>query len=202
MAYDAKLDCPECGESFPDFGPLAEHVQRKHSQSPRAAAAHEVTHYFDEAEEEMSRIPSAPRQERAPRTQSSTRMPSAQRTEASSDYNPFLKAEDIGRIGKSATLVLSGNMRGPIRSQFGDQIIVEVKFGRGVFDWGIKLNSPNHRMLEELVGNESTKWRNKKIGVTVLENLGRAYIAIDRPATPANGKAKTRTKTRKQARRR
>lgn len=183
MAYDAQLDCPECGKRFPDFSELADHVSSVHSTSPRAESAQKVQRHMAAT---RSATPS-------------TKMPTAQADERASDFNPFLKSDDIGRkIGAQANLVLSGEMR-PQRSQFGDQIIIGVRHRKRDYDLGIRLNSPNHRILEECVGNDSAKWRGKKIRVTVLENMGRHYIAIDRPAA-SNGPKKASKKTAKRKR--
>jgi uncharacterized C2H2 Zn-finger protein len=179
------LDCPECSSWFSGFKDLAEHVKRAHTASRHAPAAQQALDHFALTSEdaEPMRMPAANRQAPAARTSSSTTIPRANREQQNTDYNAFLKAEFIGKVGKQATLTLTGNARS-VESQFGEQIIVEVKHRGNVYDWGIKLNSPNHRLLEDFVGTETTRWRGKKIDVTVRENLGRDYIAIDKPNTP------------------
>jgi len=198
------LDCPECGLWFADFAELAAHVTRAHPSSSRADAAAAVTHHFtlqsEERERDDMKVPTSTRSTpRTARTSSSTAIPRADRETQRDDFNAFLKAEHIGRTGKTADLVLTGNARSS-DSQFGQQIIAEIKYRGNLFDWAIKLNSPNHRLLEDLVGTETTKWRGKKVAITVRENLGRDYIAIDRPEmAKVNGKTKT-TRTTKRRR--
>ena len=129
----------------------------------------------------MAKIPKTPRAVHQDSARAMTgKIPKADRAKGS-DLPPFIKPGDVGdSVGDTGVLVLTGDVRVQ-DSQFGTQIIADVKLNGDVYSWGIKLNSPNHRWLEDRVGSDSGKWRGKKIPVTVRENLGRAYLAIDRP---------------------
>lgn len=122
----------------------------------------------------------------------SGRIPGSTR-EQSNDYNPFLKAANIGGLGATAKLTLTGNVR-VTDSSFGEQIVAEVKLGRVTYDWGIKLNTPNHRELEDTYGLNTAKWKNKIVAVEVKENMGREYIAIQRARTQGGKSAVKKTK--------
>ena len=131
----------------------------------------------------MPRIPKSKGKTKSTTSASTGRIPaSTKNTTGQTDFNPFLKAANIGRgsIGERATLVLTGNVR-VTDSDFGEQIVAEVKHGRSMFDWGVKMNTPNHRYLEENFGVETKRWKGKKVPVIVKENMGRLYIAIERP---------------------
>jgi len=124
------------------------------------------------------------------------RIPGASR-EQSNDYNAFLKPGDIGKLGSTAKLTLTGEAR-MASGTFGDQIVAEVKLGRVLYDWSIKLNSPNHREVEDRFGLNTAKWRNKVIGVEVKLHMDREYIAVqrERASKPATKKAKRKTAKR------
>jgi len=193
------LDCPDCGSWFAGFADLAAHVTRVHATSSHAVSAQHVIDYIEERETDM-KMPSASRPTPARSEKASaTTIPSANREQQNSDYNPFLKSEHIGKVGKVAELVLTGSARA-VDSQYGAQIVIEVKHRKSTFDWGIKLNSPNHRLLEDFVGTDTNKWRGKRINVTVRENLGRDYIAIDRPATDIKTRSIVKKKTSRKSR--
>jgi hypothetical protein len=130
----------------------------------------------------MAKAPQAKQSERQDAARAMTgRIPKADRDGQNTDYNPFLKAEHIarGKLGARAVLVLTGRAR-VVDGTYGEQIIAEVRHDGKLYDWGITLNRPNHRLLEDRAGVETDKWRGKKIPVTLRENLGKVYIAIDR----------------------
>ena len=183
-----ELDCPDCGGWFHSFDALAAHVKKIHSQPSRPAFV-PVT----ETSEDDMRLPASTRAAATkPARAASGRIPGSSR-EASNDYNPFLKAADIGPLGSTAKLTLTGNVR-MSSSNFGDQIVVEARIGKLTFDYGVKVNSPNHRELEDTLGLNAAKWRNKVIAVEVKEHMNREYIAIVRSRSQATGKAKTATR--------
>lgn len=169
------LDCPDCGSWFPTFDALARHVTARHNPLMLGADAPK------KATTPMKMKPST-RTTASPRERTG-RIPSADRSGGASDFNPFLKAEHIGRgrLGDTAIIVLTGAAR-VTESQFGEQILAEGKVNGTLYDWAIKLNSPNHRYIEDTLGLESEKWRGKKVPLVVKENLGRLYVAVERPA--------------------
>lgn len=106
--------------------------------------------------------------------------PESSDKQANAEFNAFLKADDIGKIGATAALTFTGECR-IADSGFGEQLIAEVKLGREHFDWGITLNTPNHRMLYERFGDNPKRWRNKRASVVVkMSRQNRPYIAVAR----------------------
>lgn len=111
----------------------------------------------------------------------SGRLPTPAASEQSADFNAFLKAADIGNIGATAKLLLTGEVRGPQEGSFGEEIVVEVKHGRGVFDWSVKTDSVNYRMMFERFGANVAKWRGKSVPVIVkMSRQNNPYIAVER----------------------
>lgn len=137
----------------------------------------------------MAKKTSAPRAKRANATPArSTRTAGAKPPRAdrngSDAMNAFLKADHIGRgnIGDKGIVTLTGKVR-VNDSDFGEQMICEARVNGHVYDWGIKLNSVNHRLLEDRLGkafDNTAKWKGTKIPVVVKENMGKHYIAIER----------------------
>lgn len=161
------LDCLDCESWFPNFTELAAHVKARHSSG-------------ESEDQEMAKRKAA---KPAKQTRTVNSIPRADRSNQSQTaFNPFIKASDIGREGARATFTMTGDVRTG-RSQFGDQIISGVKMGNRLFDWGVKVDSLNHQYLEQTLGTNTKKWRGKKIRVVVLENMGKNYIAIERPKT-------------------
>lgn len=109
-------------------------------------------------------------------------IPAPKENEQGSDFNPFLKAEDIGIPGKSIVATLTGETR-MSDSGFGEQIVTEVVIGRDHYDLGIKVNTPNHRILYERFGADPRKWAKKKITLIVKKSRTagfKDFIAIAR----------------------
>ena len=108
------------------------------------------------------------------------RIPASTREEERKDFNPFLRATDIGDLDSTAQLELTGVAR-VVDGNFGEQIIAEVRYQRKLYDWPIKIDSPNHRRLEDAVGLDTRRWKGRRVSVTIKNNMGRDYIAVDRP---------------------
>lgn len=175
------LDCVECGAWFPTFDLLAKHVLLRHDP----LMTKRTTLEREDREDAMAkkrgkasgRIPQSKGGARTPAT-TAGRIPRSDESQGGK-FNPFLKAKDIGKLGSKATLTLTGKVRVQ-EGQFGTQIIAEAKHNGSVYDWPVKLNTPNHRWLEENLGLNTARWKGKKVRVMVLENLGNAYIAVER----------------------
>lgn len=214
------LDCPQCGGWFPSFTSLADHVtkihppvcswcgDKHHGDKCKRTASREVTDtneretnaQHERERDDMAQLPRStrPAESRKSKSKSSNagRIPGSSRAE-SNDYNPFLKSHDIGKLGATAKLTLTGEVR-VSDGMYGEQIIAEARLGKVTYDWPIKLNSPNHRELEDTLGLNTTKWRNKVIVVEVKEHMGRDYIAIQRArAQSGNGRKTKKTKRAK-----
>jgi len=105
-------------------------------------------------------------------------IPAPAQSDRTSEYNPFIKAADIGGIDDTAVLTLTGKVRVG-DSGFGEQMICEVKYNRETYDWGFKVNGANHRILFKRFGSNESKWRGA-VNVTIKEFNGNPYIAADR----------------------
>lgn len=113
------------------------------------------------------------------RTPKSGGIPTPNANTENSEFNAFLKADDIGKVGSEAKLVLTGETR-VVDGNFGEQIVCEVKLGRETFDWGITVDSVNHRMLFDRFGNNPKKWKGV-VPVTVkMSRQNRPYVAVQR----------------------
>lgn len=199
------LDCPQCGGWFRSFTELADHVTKIHSQRPdnRAVTDHherETNAQHERERDDMANLPRSTRPASTPARKttkaSSGRIPGSSREEAN-DYNPFLKSSHIGGLGAHAKLTLTGNVR-VSDGNFGEQIIAEVRIGRVTYDWAIKMNSPNHRELEDTLGLNTARWKHKIVAVEVKEHMGRDYIAIQR-ARSSGGAAKKAKRTKRKS---
>ena len=106
-------------------------------------------------------------------------IPAPSKDAGSDEFNPFLKVDHIGKLGDSETLHLTGHSR-LATGDFGDQIVVEVKIGAALYDWGITLDSVNHRILFERFGKDADKWRGKVIVFVKMSRQNRPYLAVKR----------------------
>jgi hypothetical protein len=104
--------------------------------------------------------------------------------DSSGEFNTFLKVMNIGtgKPGAKATVLLTGETR-MAESQFGEQIVCEVKLAGKLYDWGIKIDTPNHRMLYDRFGANPKKWRGKvEIVVNPPTRAGfRPYLSVAKP---------------------
>jgi hypothetical protein len=172
------LDCVFCGSWFPAFDLLAAHVKRIHPDGNSPAAKHQAR----KDRYPMAKNTSIPASKRAAKTATSGsgRIPSANR-DGGGDFNPFLRADVIGRaVGNTAIATLTGQAR-VVDGQFGTQIMAEVRIAGDLYDWPVKLDSANHAILEDVAGTDPAKWRGKKITLTVKEYMGKHYVAAARP---------------------
>lgn len=176
------LDCAECGAWFPTFEALSKHVLLRHDplQTKRTTLERE------DREDAMAKKRGKGKN-RIPQSKGATRTPAvnAGKIPRSDDtgggeFNPFLKARDVGKLGTKATLTLTGKVRISEGGQFGTQIIAGVKLNGSEYDWAVKLNTPNHRWLEENCGLNTKAWKGKKVRVIILNNLGNDYVAVER----------------------
>lgn len=105
--------------------------------------------------------------------------PGAHGTPNQGDQNPFLKVADVY---DNDVFTLSGWVR-RTEGRFGPQIILEVTQNRtgNMFDFGIGVGSPNHRVLFKRMGPDEFKWKGS-IVVSVRQGdkaNARPFISID-----------------------
>ena len=177
------LDCVECGSWFPTFEALSKHVLLRHDplMTKRKTLERE-----DREDQDAMAKKRGKGKGRIPQSKGTTRTTTAAgkipRSDESGggDFNPFLKARDVGKLGTKATLTLTGKVRISEGGQFGTQIISEVRLNGSMYDWPVKLNTPNHRWLEENLGVKTSSWKGKKVPIIILNNLGNDCVAVER----------------------
>lgn len=194
------LDCAVCGRWFRTFDHLAKHMYARHGPPTPRTQTHDAwakqsgiatvqTEPFTPPlkRKRMAttaakrRTAPAPTRTGAPRSvKRSARggIPPPTQSANETEYNPFLKAGDIGDLDDRAKLTLTGKVR-IADSGFGEQMICECKYDGKVYDWGFKVNGANHRILFKRFGKDERKWRGP-VSVTVKEFNGNPYIAADR----------------------
>lgn len=105
----------------------------------------------------------------------------AEAAEPNPNVNPFLKAADL-KPGHNLLLLTGWTRRVPPHVargiSFPEQIVIEVQTeNEKLFDFGIGVGSPNHKMLHKAMGPTEQHWR----GTIVVERQqGRnaPFIAI------------------------
>jgi len=170
------LDCAECGIWFPTFERLAIHVANHHD--PLLSKRQPAPTPAPLPVESPAMAKKTARTTTAPRATRGGRIP-APSGDAQSSFSPFLKAENIGDVGTRGTITLKGEPR-VVDGDFGEQIVIPVRFKGTQYDWGVTIDSVNHRMLHDRFGANSKKWAGP-VKVTVkLSRQGRNYIAVER----------------------
>lgn len=91
------------------------------------------------------------------------------------DFDPFLKAEDIGKLGKTATIMVLG---APVEteSEFSDAVM-PVKFKGKEYALGIKWDGGNYSRLYKRFGKNEKKWKGQ-VKVEVKHFKKNDYVAV------------------------
>src|SRR5271157_2675779 len=91
------------------------------------------------------------------------------------DFDPFLKAEDIGKLGKQAKIAILG---GPeeTESEFSDALL-PVKYRGQEYVLGIKWSGGNYARLYKRFGDNPKKWRGT-VTVEVKHFKKNDYVAV------------------------
>lgn len=178
---DCDLDCIMCGRWFPTFDRLAKHMYAKHGpptptsdpQLEQAWGKHSGAANFSPdpyrgMETAVAKKAKAPKRGMLPTPEA----------DGAGEFNAFIKANDIGKLGAEATLTFTGESR-LADGGFGEQLVCEVKYGRQVYDYAIKLSSPSYRILFERFGKDPAKWRGA-VKVTIKNFMNKDYIAVAR----------------------
>lgn len=180
---DCDLDCIMCGRWFPTFDRLAKHMYAKHgpptlTSEPvleQAWGKHSGTANFSLDPYRGMETTTVAKTKTAPKRGAMLPEPEA---DGAGEFNEFLKAKDIGKLGAEATLVFTGESR-LADGGFGEQLVCEVKYGRKVYDYAIKLSSPSYRILFERFGKNPAKWRGS-VKVTIKNFMNKDYVAVAR----------------------
>jgi len=140
------LDCWYCGDNFPDFTALAEHVKAWHGPN--------------DVPNKLPPLRSGATTERM------ENRPMAKKAAAKQDdRREFLKHNDLSRRG--TTVIEFGDSIRTFDGKFGAQLIIDVTVNGEPFALGIKLNSANHIALEKKLGRNMLKWAGAKVKATV-----------------------------------
>lgn len=190
------LDCIYCKPKryFRSFDHLAKHMYARHGPPTPATQTHEGWSRFSGVATNVNQVPFTGKATNVAKRKSvqrnSVKPPAARATRRGggipapvasgneTEYNPFIKAADIGDIDAEAVLTLTGKVR-IADSGFGEQVICEVKYDGDTYDWGFKVNGANHRQLFKRFGSNEKLWRGR-VNVTIKEFNGNPYIAVDR----------------------
>ena len=178
---DCDLDCIMCGRWFPTFDRLAKHMYAKHGP-PTPTSDPQLEHAWGKHSGAANFSPDPYRGMEtvvAKKTKAPKRgMLPTPEADGAGEFNAFIKANDIGKLGAEATLTFTGESR-LADGGFGEQLVCEVKYGRQVYDYAIKLSSPSYRILFERFGKDPAKWRGA-VKVTIKNFMNKDYIAVAR----------------------
>lgn len=91
------------------------------------------------------------------------------------DFDPFLKAEDIGDLGDTAVITVTGPPE-EVESEFSD-LQMPVKYKGKVYSMGLKISGGNYGRLFKKFGNNPKKWKGTfKVEVKHFKNND--YVAV------------------------
>lgn len=97
-----------------------------------------------------------------------------------SEFNPFLRASDIGPVGMRVMLALTGFNHTKPNGTYGPEIVIEVRLPESeeYYDFSIREGSPNHRRLFRMYGTEIKSWRGRVMVEVQSSQNGRDFIAV------------------------
>lgn len=85
--------------------------------------------------------------------------------DAGGSRNNFLRAGDVGKGGQYVIL----NVREAPREMKFSDVVLALKDGAKVYDWGLSFKSVNLRTLAEKLGNNTDKWTGKKVKLVTVD---------------------------------
>lgn len=91
------------------------------------------------------------------------------------DFDPFLKAEDIGKLGTKATITVVGAPE-EVESEFSD-LQMPVKFKGSQYSMGLKVSGGNYARLFKKFGDNPRKWKGA-VKVEVKHFKKNDYVAV------------------------
>lgn len=91
------------------------------------------------------------------------------------DFDPFLKAEDIGELGETGTITVLGPPE-EVESEFSD-LQMPVSFKGSRYSMGLKISGGNYARLYKRFGDKPAKWRGK-VKVEIKHFKKNDYVAI------------------------
>lgn len=99
--------------------------------------------------------------------------------ELSGDFDPFLKAEHIGKgkLGDTATLVFTGKNVIDDDNEYGARLQCQVRLDGDLFCYGVKFESGSYGRLFKRFGSNPKKWKGK-VKVEVMKHMKKLYVAV------------------------
>jgi hypothetical protein len=91
------------------------------------------------------------------------------------DFDPFFKAEDIGKLGKTAVITVTGPPE-EVESEFSD-MQMPIKFKGKLYSMGLKISGGNYSRLYKKFGDNPKKWRGA-VKVEVKHFKSNDYVAV------------------------
>jgi hypothetical protein len=91
------------------------------------------------------------------------------------DFDPFLKASDIGKVGSTGKIVVLGPPE-PSESEFSD-MTMPVKFKATKYAMGLKTSGGNYSRLFKRFGANPKKWHGA-VSVEIKVYMKKPYVAV------------------------
>ena len=95
--------------------------------------------------------------------------------EAGGDFDPFLNAGVIGKVGAKATITICG-LPEVRETEFSD-LQIPVKFKNKKYSWGMKFSSGNYSRMFQRFGDNVKKWKGA-VKVEVKHFKKNDYVAV------------------------
>lgn len=92
------------------------------------------------------------------------------------DFSDFLKAEHIGKLGTTATLLISGPPEAR-ETEFSD-VQLPVKHKGKEYSYGLKSEKPSYARLHARFSANPKKWVGKKFDVEIKMFKKKLYVAV------------------------
>lgn len=95
--------------------------------------------------------------------------------ESGGDFDPFLKAEDVGKLGSKAKITVLGP---PIEteSEFSDMTL-PIKYKTQQYAMGLKTSGANYRILYKRFGKSPKKWKGI-VNIEIKHFKKNDYVAV------------------------
>lgn len=88
----------------------------------------------------------------------------------------YLKVGMVGKMGKKATITLTGSGEEK-KGTYGPQVTIGCKYKGKDYLWSFGQNSGNHKRLYDRFGAKFSKWKGS-VKVEVKEFNGNDYLAV------------------------
>lgn len=99
--------------------------------------------------------------------------------EIGGDFDPFLKAEHIGKgkLGDTATLEFTGENSVEMKNEYGARVQCTVRLKGKQYTYGVKLDAGSYGRLYKKWGSNPAKWKGR-VNVEVMRHMKKLYVAV------------------------